>query len=95
MFIKGEWFKTGWLYFIIMFVLEATLPEWSGEENGVIENLQMLWLFGGFYLCFKARNAIMCNWGGTYGQLMVWRYDLLFPLNYARDKLGAYAAYSF
>lgn len=103
MFIKGEWFKTGWLYFIIMFVLEAMLPEWVGKENGVIENLQMLWLFGGLYLCFKARNTTMCNWGGHTASLwhggMIYFFLLIMrEINWGRTLLthpdGSYYQYS-
>ncbi|MDO4920344.1 MAG: hypothetical protein Q4E64_00730 [Phascolarctobacterium sp.] len=64
MFRKDKWFKAGWFYFIVMFVLEAILPEWVGDENGVIENLQMLWLFGGLYYCYKMRICPQQNWGG-------------------------------
>ena len=46
MFKKGTWFKIGWLYLPVMFILEMILPTWTGDENGPIENLQMLWLFG-------------------------------------------------
>ena len=49
MFRKDKWFKIGWGYFVIMFFLEAILPEWMGEENGVLESLQLVWLLGGIY----------------------------------------------
>ncbi len=45
MFKKGTWFKIGWLYLPVMFILEMILPTWTGDENGPIENLQLLWLF--------------------------------------------------
>lgn len=103
MFIKGEWFKAGWLYFIIMFALEAVLPDWVGDENGVIENLQMLWLFGAFYLCVKAQNTQMCNWGGHTASL--WRGGMIYffllimrEINWGRTLLthpdGSYYQYS-
>lgn len=57
MFRTDKWFKVGWAYFFLMFVLEAILPEWMGDENGVIENLQMLWLSGGLYYCYRMRGA--------------------------------------
>lgn len=69
MFRKDKWFKAGWFYFIVMFVLEAILPEWVGDENGVIENLQMLWLFGGLYYCYKMRRWPQENWGGKASSL--------------------------
>ena len=39
-----------------MFILEAILPEWVGNENGIIENLQMLCLIGGMFYCIKAHS---------------------------------------
>ena len=42
MFNRKVCFILGWIYFGLMFILEAVFPEWMGNENGVIENLQML-----------------------------------------------------
>lgn len=47
-----------------MIILEMILPEWSGNENGIIENLQLLWLIAGFLYCFNARKSQfykLCN----------------------------------
>lgn len=38
-----------------MFILEAILPEWVGDENGIIENLQML------SVCFTALKLTATN----------------------------------
>lgn len=76
MFRKDKWFKAGWFYFIVMFVLEAILPEWVGDENGVIENLQMLWLFGGLYYCYKMRRWPQENWGGKASSL--WNAGMIY-----------------
>lgn len=65
MFKKGTWFKIGWLYLPVMFILEMILPTWTGDENGPIENLQLLWLFGGLYVCWKMRQQQFQNWGRT------------------------------
>lgn len=64
MFRKDKWFKIGWGYFVIMFFLEAILPEWMGEENGVLESLQLVWLFGGIYYAWKLRKQTLQAWGG-------------------------------
>lgn len=56
LFRNDSFFKLGWLYFILMFILEAILPEWVGNENGIIENLQMLWLIGGMFYCIKTHS---------------------------------------
>lgn len=58
-------FKLGWLYFVVMFILEAILPEWVGDENGIIENLQLLWLLGGMFYCIKAHSYKYADWGGS------------------------------
>ncbi|WP_293729182.1 hypothetical protein [uncultured Phascolarctobacterium sp.] len=76
MFRKDTWFKAGWCYFIVMFALEAILPEWVGNENGIIENLQMLWLFGGLYYCYKMRRCPQENWGGR--ALSLWNAGMIY-----------------
>lgn len=48
-----------------MFILEAILPEWVGAENGIIENMQMLWLIGGMFYCIKAHSYKYSDWGGS------------------------------
>lgn len=48
-----------------MFILEAILPEWVGDENGIIENLQLLWLIGGMFYCIKAHSCKYADWGGS------------------------------
>lgn len=48
-----------------MFILEAILPEWVGNENGIIENLQMLCLIGGMFYCIKAPSYKYAYWGGS------------------------------
>lgn len=65
MFRNDSFFKLGWSYFIVMFILEAILPEWVGDENGIIENLQILWLLGGMFYCIKAHSYKYTDWGGS------------------------------
>ena len=48
-----------------MFILEAMLPEWVGDENGIIENLQLLWLISGMFYCIKAHSCKYSDWGGS------------------------------
>lgn len=48
-----------------MFILEAILPEWVGDENGIIENLQMLWLIGGMLYCIKTHSCKYADWSGS------------------------------
>ncbi len=61
---KDRFFTLGWLYFILMFVLAAILPEWVGDENGIIENLQLVWLLAGMYYCLQVHSCSFTNWGG-------------------------------
>lgn len=93
MFRKDNWFTAGWLYFAVMFVLEAVLPEWVGDENGIIENLQMLWLFGGFYYCYKMQARPQINWGGKRLLALGRGHGLLFSAHYARNQLGTRVLY--
>ena len=67
--LKKDYFILGWVYFGLMFVLEAVLPEWMGNENGVIENLQILWLFIGIWYCYKMASAPRYDWGGRQSAL--------------------------
>ena len=62
-------FILGWVYFGLMFILEAFLPKWMGNENGVIENLQILWFFAGIWYCYKMTTAPMYDWGGKQSSL--------------------------
>lgn len=61
---KDRFFTLGWFYFICMFILATILPEWVGDENSIIENLQLLWLLAGMYYCIQAHSRIFANWGG-------------------------------
>lgn len=65
LFRNDSIFKLGWSYFILMFILEAMLPEWVGDENGIIENLQLLWLISGMFYCIKAHSCKYSDWGGS------------------------------
>lgn len=53
---KPNSFYLGIAYFFLMLNLKNYLPPWTGNENGLIENLQLLWLVAGFCYCFKARK---------------------------------------
>lgn len=67
--MKKDFFVIGWIYFGLMFLLEAVLPQWMGNENGVIENLQILWFFAGIWFCYKMANTPMYDWGGKQSSL--------------------------
>ncbi len=59
-----------------MFPLAAILPESYGEENGVIENLQMLWLFGGLILCAAVHDHRFRDWGGR--PYALWKAGIIY-----------------
>ncbi|WP_293823238.1 hypothetical protein [uncultured Phascolarctobacterium sp.] len=59
-----------------MFILEAILPEWVGDENGIIENLQMLWLIGGMLYCIKAHSCKYADWSGS--SKAVWKAGTIY-----------------
>ena len=77
-------FILGWGYFGLMFVLEAVLPQWTGDENSLIENLQMLWLFAGIWYCYKMASTPMYDWGGKQSSLW-YAGSLFFFLLAARE----------
>lgn len=55
----------GWTFLPAMFLLNMVLPVSWGEENGVLENLQMIWLVLGAVWCwFMARKKGLPDWGG-------------------------------
>lgn len=57
MFRMDNWYLKGWLYLGIVFPLKLLLPEWWGRENGIIENLQLLWLVSGIIYCWRMRHS--------------------------------------
>ena len=73
MFYNDKWFKIGWLYFLIQFVLEIVLPDYFGDENGIIENLQMLWLIGGGVFSYR-----MCVKVGGTKEAFLWKAGVIF-----------------
>lgn len=69
-------FEIGLLYFVLMLLLEMFLPAWAGDENSIIENLQLLWLLGGFVYCYKNRKVKFRNWGGD--SVSLWNAGMLY-----------------
>lgn len=64
-----KWFLGGWLYFFAACALSFVLPEWTGKENEIIENLQLLWLVGGMAYCWHMRSSKQLAWGGCASKL--------------------------
>ena len=76
MFRKGKLFIIGVVYFVVMFALNKILPASMGAENGVIENLQLLWFFAGFYQCYRLSREKLPEWGGW--QQALWYAGMIF-----------------
>lgn len=76
MFRKDNLFIPGIIFFIAMFPLNLVLPKWTGVENGLIENIQMLWLFAGMYYCYKLTKEDLPDWGGV--QKALWYAGIIF-----------------
>lgn len=57
MFRMDKWYLQGWLYFGALVPLTLLLPDWWGKENGIVENLQLLWLLAGMVYCWRMRLA--------------------------------------
>lgn len=55
----------GWIFLPVMFFLNMVLPASWGDENGVLENFQMIWLALGAIWCWSmARKKDLPDWGG-------------------------------
>lgn len=76
MFRKDKLFIPGIVFFVAMFFLKMVLPRSAGAENGIIENLQMLWLFAGMYYCYKQTSVEHPDWGGC--QKALWYAGMIF-----------------
>lgn len=73
---RKKYYEAGLVYFFLMIALEMVLPEWVGDENGIIENLQLLWLAAGFYYCYRARKYTCEDWGGDAASL--WNAGMIY-----------------
>lgn len=103
MFRKDQWFKLGWIYLPVMFALEAVLPEWVGDENGIVENIQILWLIAGLYYCLSTKAEKLQEWGGSkksllYGGVIYFFLLIMREINWGRALLrhpdGSFYKYS-
>lgn len=64
--LNEKYCVAGWIFLLLMPFLKAYLPNSWGDENGVVENLQMLWLVFGGLCCYQmARKKDLPNWGGN------------------------------
>ena len=70
MFRMDNWYLQGWIYLGIILPLKLILPEWWGEENSIIENLQILWLLAGMVYCWRMRSSRSSMLEGN--ELKVW-----------------------
>lgn len=78
MFRKDSFFLVGWIYFILMFPLAMLLPEWVSDENGIIENLQLLWLVAGFYHCLKLQHTPLVIKSLPVQPKFLWRSGMIY-----------------
>lgn len=64
--LNEKYCVAGWIFLLLMPLFKAFLPNSWGDENGVVENLQMLWLVLGALWCYQmARKNDLPNWGGS------------------------------
>lgn len=69
-------FRLGVLYFFLMLLLESLLPAWTGEENSIIENLQLVILLTGFIYCFRNHKLTFPNCQGNTKAL--WKAGMIY-----------------
>lgn len=54
-----------WIYLFLLIPLNMILPISWGDENGVIENIQLACLIVTSIICYRHRNIVLRNWGGS------------------------------
>lgn len=54
-----------WIYLFLLIPLNMILPISWGDENGVIENIQLVCLIVTSIICYRHRNIVLRNWGGS------------------------------
>lgn len=53
------------IYFLLLIPLNMILPASWGEENSVVENIQLVCLIAAAIMCYRYRNAELKYWGGS------------------------------
>ena len=76
MFRKSKLWLPGGIYLVAIFVLKAILPVWTGDENSVLENIQMLCLASGFIFCWRMLSRPLEDWGGD--QKSLWYAGMIY-----------------
>lgn len=57
------------IYFLLLIPLNVFLPMSWGNENGVIENVQLVCLVVTAVMCYRHKNVLLVNWGGSQNAL--------------------------
>lgn len=55
----------GWIYFLLLLPLNTILPSSWGDENSVIENIQMICLIASGIMCYRYRDVKLTQWNGN------------------------------
>ena len=76
MFRKSKLWLPGAVYLVAIFVLNEILPAWTGKENSLLENIQMLCLLGGLVFSYRMLTCPLEDWGGD--QKSLWYASLLY-----------------
>lgn len=54
-----------WIYLLLLIPLNMVLPSSWGDENSVIENIQMVCLITSGIMCYRYRNVKLVQWNGS------------------------------
>lgn len=73
-----------WIYFILLIPLNKLLPSYWGQENGVIENIQLVCLMAGSIMCYQYIQARLIDWGGSK-KALCWSGSVYFFLLAMRE----------
>lgn len=53
------------IYFLLLIPLNTILPASWGDENSVVENIQLICLIAAAIMCYRYRNESLKYWGGS------------------------------
>ena len=88
MFRKTKFCLPGIFYLVLVFLLQSFLPAWTGDENSLFENIQLVVLAGGLVYSYKMLNNPLPDWGGSQKCLWLASCVYFFTLCYRELSYG-------
>ena len=88
MFRKTQFWLPGIVYLLAVFILQSFLPLWTGDENSLFENAQLVVLVGGLVYSCKMLSTPLPAWGGKQKSLWTASIVYFFTLSYRELSFG-------